>query len=63
MGRVASARVETRGLHAIYDSPSQGRLEFGWKGSLTQNGVAVQIDEYPRYDNPYTQVAYRPRAC
>lgn len=58
MGRIEGASVETHGLHAIYESPSQGRLEFGWKGSFTQNGVAVEIDEYPRYDNPYTKVAY-----
>ncbi len=56
--RIEDAALATYGLHAIYDSPSQGRLEFGWNGALTQDGGAVQIGDYPRYDNPYMRVAF-----
>jgi hypothetical protein len=41
-----------------YDSPSQGRLEFGWRGPLRQDGRAVPLHGHPRYDNPYVQAAF-----
>jgi len=50
---VSSARLEFGRLSAKYQSPSQGRLEFGWQGPLTQNGETVNLKDYPRYDNPY----------
>jgi hypothetical protein len=43
-----------------YDSPSQGRLRFGWHGALRQNGRVVKLDDYPRYDNPYVQAPFPP---
>ncbi|MBT3265723.1 hypothetical protein HN371_01155, partial [Candidatus Poribacteria bacterium] len=56
--RIEGAALTTYGRHAIYHSPSQGRLEFGWSGALTQDGADVPTDEYLRYDNPYMQVAF-----
>ena len=26
---------------------------MGWDGPLMQDGVAVDVADYPRYDNPY----------
>ena len=57
MQRIIAAPVTTTGLHVSYESPSQGRLEFGWKGALLQNQVAVPLHDYPRYDNPFAQAA------
>ena len=36
-----------------YASPSQGQLAMGWEGPMTQDGVPVVLDDFPRYDNPY----------
>jgi len=38
-----------------YASPSQGLLEVGWEGPLTQAGEAVDLGPYARWDNPYVQ--------
>lgn len=51
--RLANARVETHGLRVAYDSPSRGRLEWGWKGPLRRNGQPVALHGFPRYDTPY----------
>ena len=58
MGRIANARVYGGGLAVTYESPSQGRLEFGWNGSLKQNGRVVSLGGYPRFGNPYASAAY-----
>lgn len=52
--RIADAPLSFRGLSVAYDSPSAGRLRFGWRRPLTRNGVGVSLRDYPRYDNPYT---------
>ncbi len=53
--RICSAELSCAGLQVSYQSPSQGRLEFGWEGALRQNGAVVPLEEYPRYDNPYVR--------
>jgi hypothetical protein len=58
LGRIADARLDYHGLRVSYDSPSQGRLEFGWEGPLRQNGQPLAVVDYPRYDNPYTQAEF-----
>ncbi|HQE81503.1 MAG TPA: hypothetical protein PLM14_00800 [Candidatus Hydrogenedentes bacterium] len=55
---IAAARVSYRGLNVTYDSPSQGHLEFGWRGPLKQNGKTVPLHESMRYDNAYGQVQF-----
>lgn len=44
--------------HVVYQSPSQGQLSFGWKTPLRQDGRTIHLDGFPRYGNPYTQVAF-----
>jgi len=46
-----TADAET--LSVDFASPSQGRLLMGWDGPLMQDGIAVDVSDYPRYDNPY----------
>jgi len=37
----------------VYESPSQGRLEFGWVKPLRVRGEVVPITGYGRYDNRF----------
>ncbi|MCP4132082.1 MAG: hypothetical protein GY754_13995 [bacterium] len=58
---IAGASLACKGQHLSYESPSQGRIEFGWSGALKQNGKIINLDEYPRYDNPYCTAEFPPR--
>lgn len=53
--RIAAAPVEAADLQVSYESPSQGRLEFGWEGPLTRQGQPIPLRDYPRYDNPFVR--------
>jgi hypothetical protein len=56
--RICGAPIAFDNLAVTYDSPSQGRLEFAWEGDLLQNGNPVPLRDYPRYRNPYMEVAF-----
>jgi hypothetical protein len=56
--RIVGAELSFRRLKVRYHSPSQGLLEFGWRGPLRQSGQEVPLGNYPRYDNDYAQVAF-----
>jgi len=43
------------GFDVVYQSPSQGRMTFGWRAPLTVQGNEVPITGYRRYDNPWSQ--------
>jgi hypothetical protein len=58
MQRIAGAELSFRRLHVGYHSPSQGWLEFDWRGPLRQDGRDVLLGGYPRYDNPYARVRF-----
>jgi len=58
MEAITKARLEFGYLSVEYDSPSQGRLEFDWESPLMQNGKAVCLKDYARYDNPYVQAGF-----
>jgi hypothetical protein len=58
--RIAAAPLSFTRLGVSYESPAQGRLEFGWRGPLRQRGVAISLKDYPRYDNPYAQAEFDP---
>ena len=55
---IAQASISTDKLGVVYESPSQGRLEFGWFGPLKQNGAPVALSDYPRYETPYGTAAF-----
>jgi hypothetical protein len=38
-----------------YDSPSQGRMTFGWRIPFTVAGEEIPISDYPRVDNPWVR--------
>jgi hypothetical protein len=56
--RIRRAAIEWSTLGVVYDSPSQGRLEFTWNAPLRRNGFAVDLHPAVRYDNPYVQAAF-----
>ncbi len=56
--KIAGASIVFNGLNVAYNSPSQGLLEFGWQGSLRQEGKVVGLGGYPRYDNPYSKADF-----
>lgn len=56
--RIANAPVSVEDRRVVYESPSQGRLEFGWYGPLLQEGRPVPLVDYPRYENPYALVDF-----
>ncbi len=58
--RILQADVHFYNSRVTYHSPSQGKLQFGWKGPLRQDGRVVKLKDYPRYGNPYTQVDFPP---
>jgi hypothetical protein len=55
---IKAAPIAFRGQRVEYNSPSQGRLSFGWRGPLRQEGAPVALDGFARYDNPYVQAAF-----
>jgi len=50
-------RTDLQVFDVVYDSPSQGQVEFGWEGPLVVGGEEVPIDGYPRIDNPWVHAA------
>jgi hypothetical protein len=58
--RIIQAEVRYSGSSVSYHSPSQGHLQFGWKGSLLQDGRAISLKDYPRYASPYIQADFPP---
>ena len=46
------------GYAVVYESPTQGVMEFDWHGPLVVAGLETPIADYPRYDNPFVQVPF-----
>jgi hypothetical protein len=46
-------------FEVVYDSPSQGRIEFSWTGPLLVRGQEVPITGYPRWDDPWAHVPFQ----
>jgi hypothetical protein len=55
---IAKAVVEGNSIACSYNSPSQGRISFGWTQPLIVNGREIRIQGYKRYDNPYCQAEF-----
>jgi hypothetical protein len=58
--RILEAELVFYDSNISYRSPSQGYLQFGWKGPLVQDGRQVPLGDYPRYASPYAQVPFPP---
>ena len=57
---VSSAGLTFSGQNVEYQAPGIGLVRFGWEGPLTVDGEIVNMDDYPRYDNPYVQAEFDP---
>jgi hypothetical protein len=53
VARVSTAPLAFGRRSVVYDSPSQGRIEFGWRGPLRRRGEAVPLAGHPRYETPW----------
>jgi hypothetical protein len=58
VARIAAARVEGDVDRILYESPSLGRVETGWRHPLVVSGVAVPVHDYPRFDNRFVRQAF-----
>jgi len=58
MKKICKAEIQFQRLSVRYQSPSQGLLEFSWKSPLIVDGQIVELDNYPRYDNPYCHAEF-----
>lgn len=58
--KICSAPLTFRGQTVSYRSPSRGPIEFGWRGPLKQDGEAMALHGYPRYDNPSSRASFPP---
>jgi hypothetical protein len=56
--RIVAAPRAIHGLRVRYESPSQGLLEFDWRGPLRRAGQVVPLGAFPRYDAPWCQAAF-----
>jgi hypothetical protein len=55
---VANADLTVSGLNVQYEAAGIGDVTFGWEGDFTVNGQNIALDDYPRFDNPYTHVDF-----
>jgi hypothetical protein len=55
---ILNAKLIMDGLDVEFHSPGNGVVKFGWDGPLSVNGGIVELDNYPRYDNPYVQADF-----
>lgn len=54
----AKIDADTAALTISYLSPSQGKIDMGWDGPVLHEGQPVQLQDYSRYDNPWSQSAF-----
>jgi hypothetical protein len=57
---ILDAKLITKGLDLEFHSPGNGIVKFGWEGPLTVDGEMVELENYPRYDNPFVQAPFDP---
>jgi hypothetical protein len=58
VARVSGARLAFGRRSVVYASPSQGRIEFGWRGPLRRRGEAVPLAGHPRYETPWGSAGF-----
>jgi hypothetical protein len=56
--KVTSAKITSDSLNVSYASPSIGETKFGWSGQFVVNNKPVSIDNYLRFDNPWSTTSF-----
>ena len=46
------------GFDVVYESPSQGRMEFGWERPFLVAGAEVPLSGFPRIDGPFASMDF-----
>jgi len=46
------------GFDVVYESPSQGRMEFGWERPFVVAGSEVPLSGFPRIDGPFGSMEF-----
>lgn len=57
----ARASGVSDGFDVVYESPSQGRVTFGWTAPLTRRGEEIPLRGPGRFDNPWARVPSDPK--
>lgn len=52
---------ESDGFDVVYESPSRGRVTFGWEAPLVVRGEEKPLRSPGRYDNPWAKVPLDPK--
>ena len=55
---VSAAEVTFSGMNVRYQSPAVGAIRFGWDQALSVDNVEIPLNDYRRYDNPYSQTDF-----
>jgi hypothetical protein len=58
MDAVSAAPLAISDFKVEYQAPNLGLVAFDWVGALTLDGEEIPLDDYPRWDNPYTQADF-----
>lgn len=58
VARIAAAKLAFGRASVRYESPSQRRVEFGWRGPFLREGTEVKLRGFARYDAPWAQAPF-----
>ena len=58
VAKISAAEVTFSGMNVQYRSPGNGSIRFGWEGAFSVDGREIQLHDYRRYDNPYSQTEF-----
>jgi len=58
VARVAAAPLRFGHASLRYESPSQGPIEFAWRGPLRRDGRVVALRGFPRYEAPWVEAPF-----
>jgi len=58
MQKLLQSEIKFRDSSVTYQSPSQGIIQFSWKGELIQDDRRIDLREYPRFASPYVQAPF-----
>lgn len=58
VGKVSAAEVAFSGMNVELQSPSLGVIRFGWSQALSVDNVEIPLNNYRRYDNPFSQTEF-----
>ncbi len=59
--KISGSSVSCESNNVAYQSPSQGKMKFGWAIPFEIDGKAINIKHYPRFDNPFGRTDFNTR--